>query len=81
VAAAEVGSVPAALLESSCAAVVLRRLVCGRLVPADMLKTYRVTFRHCVLDVMAYSVGHAIRSGLELAGPGAEFMSCIEQSD
>jgi hypothetical protein len=46
-----------------------------------MLKTYRVTFRHCVLDVMAYSVGHAIRSGLELAGPGAEFMSCIEQSD
>lgn len=46
-----------------------------------MLRVYRVTFRHCVLDVMAYNVGHAIQSALELSGPGAEFMSCIERNE
>lgn len=43
-----------------------------------MLKPYRVTFRHVVVDVMAARPGHAIEQATELAGPGAVLLSCLE---
>lgn len=46
-----------------------------------MLKPYRVTFRHTVIDVMARRPGHAIQQAMELAGPGSVLLSCLEQGE
>ena len=46
-----------------------------------MLKPYRVTFRHVVIDVMARKPGHAIQQATELAGPGAVLLSCLGQGE
>ena len=46
-----------------------------------MLKPYRVTFRHTVVDVMATRPGHAIQQAMELAGPGSVLLSCLEQGE
>lgn len=46
-----------------------------------MLRAYRVTFTHVVIDVMARKPGHAIQQALELAGPGSVLLSCLEQGE
>lgn len=43
-----------------------------------MLKPYRVTFAHVVVDVMAFAPGHAIEQATELAGPGSVVLSCLQ---
>ncbi len=43
-----------------------------------MLRPYRVTFTHVVVDVMATRPGHAIQQAMELAGPGSVVLSCLE---
>lgn len=44
-------------------------------------RAYRVTFTHRVVTVMARNPADAICTGLELAGPGAQFMSCLQEGD
>lgn len=46
-----------------------------------ILRPYRVTFTHRVVDVMARNPAEAIRSALELAGPRAQFMSCLQEEE
>lgn len=46
-----------------------------------MTTTYRVTLSTTVLLVEAFSLAHAIRTALELAGPGAKVLSCIRQDE
>lgn len=46
-----------------------------------MLINYRVTTTHITLNVMAYSLAHAITVGLELAGPRAVLLSCIREGE
>jgi hypothetical protein len=44
-----------------------------------MLRTYRVTTNLGSVDVLAFSLAHAVRTGLELLG--GEYRSCIEASE
>jgi hypothetical protein len=46
-----------------------------------ILRPYRVTFTHRVVDVMARTPADAIRSALELAGPGAKLLSCLQEGE
>lgn len=48
---------------------------------ALLLKSYTVTFSHAVVAVVAPNPGQAIQAAKELAGPGAQFLSCIQQGD
>ena len=45
------------------------------------MKNYLVTFNHLTLGVVAVSLSAAIQSAKELAGPGAIFLSCIQQDE
>jgi predicted metalloprotease len=44
-------------------------------------RPYRVTFTHQVVTVMARNPADAIRAGLELAGPGAQLLSCLQEGE
>ena len=44
-------------------------------------RAYRVTFTHRAITVMARNPADAIRTALELAGPGAQFLSCLQEGD
>jgi hypothetical protein len=44
-------------------------------------KSYCVTFGHAAFKVVATNVSAAIQSAKELAGPGAAFLSCIQQDE
>ena len=45
------------------------------------MRPYRVTTTHRVITVMARTPADAIRSGLELAGPGAQLLSCLQEGE
>lgn len=45
------------------------------------LRPYRVTTKHRVVTVMAHTLSEAIRTGLELCGPRAELLSCLQEGD
>jgi len=49
------------------------------LIPAPPLRTYRVTTTLGRITVNAYSVAHAIRTGLELLG--GTLQSCLQEGD
>lgn len=44
-------------------------------------RAYRVTTTHRVITVMARNPADAIRTGLELAGPGAQLLSCLQEGE
>lgn len=41
------------------------------------LKTYKVTFSHTVIEVVAASPAAAIQAAAKLAGPNAQLLSCF----
>lgn len=45
------------------------------------LRPYRVTTSMGVVTVMARTLAAAIVIGLELTGPGARVLSCLQQGD
>lgn len=44
-------------------------------------RAYRVTTTLRTITVMARTKNDAIRSGLELAGPGARLLSCLQEGE
>lgn len=44
-------------------------------------RAYRVTTTLRTITVMARTPADAIRSGLELAGPGAQLLSCLQEGE
>lgn len=44
-------------------------------------RPYRVTTTLKAITVMAPNPADAIRSGLELCGPGAQFLSCLQEGE
>lgn len=45
------------------------------------LRCYRVTTTLGAVFVMAFSLSQAICTGLELCGPGATLLSCLQEGD
>lgn len=49
--------------------------------PGNQSRPYRCTFTHRVFTVMARTHPEAIRLAQKLAGPDAEFMSCMQEGE
>lgn len=45
------------------------------------LATYRVTTTLGIITVLAYSLAEAIKTGLELTGPGSKILSCLREGE